>query len=230
MHRSPQYYDLIDACSQSGCPVCRILQMENTRFIGSLLYEYVNDIPTNRAFRESWGTCALHGTQMMQHKGGALGSAILWEAVLDEVQRFVLPQRSGKGFLAGVLTGQGNAFVSGLPCPVCQHMVEAETQVIAVVCAALDDAAFYGALRGSSGLCLPHLRLALEQVSTRVHAERLLNIQRAIWSALQTEVQSFIRKSDVNYLGEGFGAEGDSWQRAIRALTGEPGVFGLRRP
>ena len=76
------------------------------------------------------------------------------------------------------------------------------------------------ALQASDGLCLPHLRLALEQVREVPLLETLLRIQREKLGGLRAELDEFIRKNDYQYAGEGFGKAGDAWLRAIGMLVG----------
>ena len=78
------------------------------------------------------------------------------------------------------------------------------------------------ALQASEGLCLPHLRLALEKLkSIDVSAvEALLSIHREKLAGLRTELAEFIRKNDYQAIQEGFGAEGDAWLRAIAMIVG----------
>ncbi len=50
---------------------------------------------------------------------------------------------------------------------------------------------------------------------------QLVAAQRAIWSRLNDELEEFLRKNDYRFQKEPFGAERDSWQRAISALSGQ---------
>ena len=45
--------------------------------------------------------------------------------------------------------------------------------------------------------------------------------QRAVWERLNGELEEFLRKSDYRFQKEPFGAEKDSWQRAISAISGQ---------
>ena len=37
------HHELLEACSQTGCPVCRVGAQTVRRYLKSLFYEYVND-------------------------------------------------------------------------------------------------------------------------------------------------------------------------------------------
>ena len=48
--------------------------------------------------------------------------------------------------------------------------------------------------------------------------------QLAIYRGLHGQLAEFIRKHDHRFSQEPFGAEKDSWTRAVAALAGEPDV------
>ena len=66
------YYDLIEAFSQSGCAVCRLVKRDVQRNLNAILYEFVTDGEIYNRFRASRGLCAEHG-QMLMGFGNALG-------------------------------------------------------------------------------------------------------------------------------------------------------------
>jgi DNA-binding transcriptional MerR regulator len=89
---------------------------------------------------------------------------------------------------------------------------------------AQDDERMQAALRSSAGLCLPHLRRALALARDPAAFERLLAITQEKMAELAGELDEFIRKNDYRFSQEGFGAEGDSWRRAIAWMVGARGV------
>ncbi len=76
------------------------------------------------------------------------------------------------------------------------------------------------ALIRGGGLCLPHLRLALQASGPAAGYQALLAAQREAWSALMAELDEFIRKNDYRFQHEPMGDERDSWLRALDALLG----------
>lgn len=235
MNNSMRYFDLVEALDQSGCAVCNLVLRDVDRYLDSLLYEYVNREETHHAFRIGRGLCSLHGMQVAQAKGGALGVAILFNAALDEVQQVGatsspaqlsslarLRGRNSAALLADALEPAGS-------CPVCEHLTRSEASYIAIMAEHIADAQIQSAYRHSSGLCLPHVRMVLRQISNPSRAELFAHLQYEIWRRLRDELELFIRKSNVRANIGPVGEEGDSWRRAITALAGEAGVFGLRR-
>jgi DNA-binding transcriptional MerR regulator len=77
------------------------------------------------------------------------------------------------------------------------------------------------ALRASDGLCLHHLKQALEQVKDGSSCEQLIALQREKMISLRQELDEFIRKNDYQNFQEGFGKEGDAWLRAVAMVVGK---------
>lgn len=72
------------------------------------------------------------------------------------------------------------------------------------------------AFTSSDGLCLPHLRQECNQVHDGSVLVDLLKVGVEMLEKLNAELAEYIRKSDYRYLKDGFGSEGDAWQRASR--------------
>ncbi len=72
----------------------------------------------------------------------------------------------------------------------------------------------------ADGLCLSHFRLALGQKTRALTANTLVAAQQSVWKRLHGELDEFIRKNDHRFREETFGAEKDSWRRALEAISG----------
>jgi hypothetical protein len=109
------------------------------------------------------------------------------------------------------------------PCPVCAATERARNYYLEALLGHLtgpnDLAAAY---RASDGFCLPHFRLALAHVTNEECFTALVEAQQAVWQRLNADLREFIRKNDYHFIEEGFGEEGDSWRRAIEAISGAP--------
>jgi hypothetical protein len=77
-----------------------------------------------------------------------------------------------------------------------------------------------GLSRADGGLCLPHLRRALPLARSPEAFAYLRDSTRTRLDALGAEMEEFIRKYDHRFRKEEWGAEADSWQRAIRWIAG----------
>ncbi len=229
------YYDLIETFPQSGCAVCGLLQRDVTRHLESSLYEFVVDPPFVHAFRDSRGLCNEHAHQLIEARGHALGVAILYDHVLDEVLSAL------DGGSPGVTQGlsrlfsresSGAALANALepmsPCIACALRDRSEIAYLDAIAQAVDDARLHEAYAASDGLCLPHFRRLLRAAPSAEAVRQMVTVQTAIWRRLKAELAEFTRKSDFYNAGEAMGGEGDSWKRAVARMSGERGVFGLR--
>ena len=81
-------YDLIEACQQRGCPICRLEQRAVERYLDSLFYESVNDPKLRERLRDSLGFCREHAWLAIDKRlGNALGFAIIYRDVINNVLR-----------------------------------------------------------------------------------------------------------------------------------------------
>ena len=67
---------------------------------------------------------------------------------------------------------------------------------------------------------MPHFLAALHTLKESESFESLLSIEREKLAALQLELAELIRKNDYRFSEEDWGAESDSWRRAIQILYG----------
>jgi len=212
--RPPGYYDLLEAVQSDGCPLCRLSVEVIASYIDNLLYGSVNDFDLRERLRQSRGLCHTHAWQMVR-PGGSLGAAIIQNDVLGELLHVL--EGKAESRLRGDLE---RSLEPQTECPACQHQAEMETIYLSALFKSLADEEFWEAYCGSSGLCLPHFQAALRQCRHGSVRQRLVQAQRGFWQRLRGELVEFIRKNDYRFRDEGFGAEGDSWQRAIAQVVG----------
>ncbi|OGO42349.1 MAG: hypothetical protein A2W36_01815 [Chloroflexi bacterium RBG_16_58_14] len=229
------YEDLIEACGQDGCPICRMEQTTVEKALKGLLFELTNDIQLREHLRTSFGFCREHARILFEHgKGDALGVSIIYNDVITNILRS-LPDPAQAGSAGGGLPGllqrsrhglgeQVAAAVKALTpqqrCMLCQQEEETRQAAIKALAESLGDEPFRRALEASEGLCLLHLRLALEAVPDAVSCAALLAISRKQLETLNAELAEFIRKNDYRFHDEGFGHEGDAWKRALNKISG----------
>lgn len=223
MPLSSHAHNLLQAFAQPGCPVCRLTAASVHSYLDSLMYEYFNEPPTHLAVRAARGFCPTHAWQIQdQITASALGIALLYEGVLRTLlqEMGTVSERASRvqvNKAAAALKPQG-------PCPVCVHRDTVEDHLLRSLLEHLDQPAFAEAFGRSAGLCLAHLRLALERNDPVKTKGRLLAAQQAIWAQLQHELAEYIRKSDYQYADEPMGEEGSSPRRVILQTAGEKGL------
>ena len=244
MSKTMAYYDLRDALAagpESGlvsCPICCLALKSVARYLDNLLYESVNDPGVRRAIRQARGFCNEHAWQLREI-GEPLGIAIIHRDVLETVIAFIRQgqyrrtqslslQRLQEALSGDQAAPTTAALVAMLEpqgeCPACRQRRIMEDIYLNTLLRHLDDGALAPALRTSAGLCLPHFRRALQLVRDEESFHRLVEVQLVCLERLHGELSELIRKHDYRFLGEGFGAEGDSWIRAIARVSGQKGV------
>jgi hypothetical protein len=220
MESSMRFFDLLEACHQTGCPICRLLQRDSGRFIDALTYEYSLDQETHRQYRASYGLCADHAARLSK-SGHALNVAVLTAAALDEaldhLERLDAPRPGlmrSRSKLAQELEPRAR-------CMACEQEATSLTHYLEALRAGMREDRFAAAFRESSGLCLPHVRSALTVIDRTSEADDFLSVQRAIWSRLLAQVREYVRKADANHAGDPItAAEATSWRRAVELLAG----------
>ena len=231
--RPQSYFDLLKACSQPGCPVCHVVHASTKRYLENLFYENVNDVDLRAHLVASRGFCNQDAWMALEPGAGdALGVAIIYHDILGNVLNDLpSPQPAahhGLTTLLGQIPHQLstavkaaiNALTPQAPCPACQQREGYTHLAISTLMESLQEGEFSDALAGSEGLCLPHLRLVLDQVKTSQDFNTLLNIHCPKLQGLRDELAELIRKNDYRYQEEAFGSERDAWRRAVRQTVG----------
>lgn len=237
---SYSYFELLDACREPACPVCRLGEASANRHLTNLIYDGVNDIPSRALLRDSYGYCHEHAWLLPEAGESApLGIAIIHRDVLntlrkqlDETQfdqeqqgsslRSLISQRLNPPTMPAAATAR--YLPATAVCPACTQRSEAEQLALSSLLEALDkhDQAMQDALGASDGLCLAHLRAAFEQARKPATFELLLAITKAQLAALINDLDEFIRKNDHRFRGEKITlVEAESWRRALERVSGK---------
>lgn len=231
----PHYRELCEAFAQSGCPLCRLLNRSADRYLDAVLWELVNDHEVRAELNQARGYCQQHGWLLVR-AGAALGVAILMRDVIHTLLE-VLALSPGGGDSDSILQSllhrldprylpkSSARLVAELspqrPCPVCSYVQGREEDYVSTLLAHLDGPGAVAELyRTSEGLCLSHFRQALASAPNEQDARTLVAAQQTVWQQLHTELGEFIRKKDGRSRDEPYGAERDSWRRALEAVSG----------
>ncbi len=227
--------ELIAACQQPGCPVCRLVQDGVRHYLQHLYYESVNDIGLRQQLRHSLGFCKEHTRVSLEPGvGDALGVSIIYNDIFTNLLRGMPQGEESAPEEANLFSrlrvnrtklGSSQTFLKTLSpqaaCPACEQQEELENIFCPALAERLVIAPIAQALQAGDGLCLLHLRLVVPEVKSDAGWRVLLRSTRARFESLQAELEEFIRKNDYRFQGEEIGVERDAWQRAIRKIVGE---------
>jgi hypothetical protein len=229
----PYYHDIREAFGQPGCPFCRLLAKNTDRYLDTILWEMVLDLEVRVELNEARGYCAEHGWRLVRI-GSVLGVAILMGGVLktlldvlashpvESSPEFVLTwmRKLGRDPASRATASLVDALKPETRCPACTYVEALEKDYSDTLVAHLEEPGALAGIYGESdGLCLAHFGQTLSRARP-AEARILVDVQRAVWQRLHAELGEFIRKSDHRYKDEEFGAEKDSWRRALEAISG----------
>jgi len=234
------FHEVLEACAQPGCPACRLALKSVEGYLDSLFYEFVNDAGIRQHLRRSLGFCREHAWLAIDARfADALGTGIIYHDLLRLLLRQVPYARKRLAartypawFPAGLRSflarwqfrrqQEAIPFSSTETCPACRQYQITSDIALSALLEFLGDPRMLDAYRASSGLCLPHLRQAME-IERNLEAQfQLLELTLIKWTDLKGELHELIRKHDYRFIEQGFGAEGDSWKRAVAAIVGLP--------
>ena len=230
------YYELVDAQSQAGCPICRLVYKAADRYLDSLLYEAVLDPDVRAKLKESRGFCSAHTEMLRRKPGRALGVALIYRDIIRAVSETV-----GRGhhkgesspvsrFLSKVLgktrgrQRPGSVLAGERVCAACAIAQKAEHSNTELLLAHLQDERLYEAYAKGEGLCLPHFVGALETVEDEESFGLLVGPQVARYRVMMRDLDEFIRKRDHRFRHEKYGEERDVWLRVLNAVVGGAGM------
>ena len=228
------YFDLWDAFQEPGCPICTLLERCSFNYLDSLLYERVNDVGTRIKLRESLGFCNWHAWKCLEVSNCSLGLGIIYDDILGRIEERLKKVKNffpfripflGKLFGRKKTAHQPPYVGPNQRCLVCAHIQFFENIYLSILLDFMGEEDFERQFSRSSGICFPHLTMAIEKFPGHGNLGVLIQRQMKKYESLQAEVAEFIRKNDYQFAHEPRGAESDSWKRALEMVVGKREVF-----
>ena len=206
--------DLLDACTQPGCPVCHVGANSVKRYLRSIFNEYVNDPALRDNLVRSLGFCVEH-TQLLLNRRIAdpLGASIIYENIVKKILRELPHQLKSNDFKqASARTGN---------CMACEQQDALFDRSLDEIRKTLGQEKMRNALQDSDGLCFPHLTQSLERIKNTDDIEFLLALTKTQLETRQTEMAEVIRKNDHRFQSEGITEdEALAWKKTMCMITG----------
>ncbi len=233
------------AFAKDGCPVCRLLDEQEDRYLFGLVYENVNDGITRNLIIDSMGLCSYHAwalqaKEYMEWNDG-LGTGIIYRDLLERVienfksflSKPVGKNSKGKGkrlVSKAVERWKGQLLRKISPkreCHICESLRESEEAYIGWLVKGIEKEEFKDKYMESDGLCLPHLRMALRVAGSRETLEVLVGKALSKLEGLDSLLGEYIRKHAWEFRDEKkFKEEQASWIRGVAFFAGESKVRG----
>ena len=224
------YFDLLEACKQTGCPVCRLSARSVKRYLESLFYENVNDPGTRDKLIKSLGFCREHVQLLLNTRiADGLGASIIYENIVKVILRKYPDGRQSPLSSQSPFGEQSHGIrrlisaSSGLgPCPACVQRDESASRTLHELSKSLGEEKLRRALQRSDGLCFPHVTQLLESLQQHDNVRFLLELTRNKLEMLGFQMAEFIRKNDYQFRSEGITQEEAlAWKKAMCMISGE---------
>ncbi len=238
--------NLLDAMKKPGCLVCRIFRQASERALESFLWENVNEPDVRQGILDSYGFCPAHTRVMVAREmvtsSLPLGTNIIYEhlgrVVASELKSLRPGSPSGAisglgGEVRGLLEKAGLAKKGGGPlhprgeCPACTVGNNGALNALHVLCEELPkQGEVQPVYLESDGLCLPHLREAIERYSASFPRAIQLLIDDAVLrlESQSKDMKEYIRKANWAYRDEKLTeAEDTAWRKTLTFFTGFAG-------
>jgi hypothetical protein len=235
--------NLLEAMKKSGCPVCRISRQAAERALESFLWENVNEPDVRQGILDSLGFCPLHTRVMVARElvtsSLPLGTNIIYEHLGREIAGTLKKLRPGSAASvvnglgsharrllekAGLLKHGGGPLHPRGECPACTAGNNSAWNALHVLCEELQKE---GEVRSSylacDGLCLPHLRDAIEHYAGVFPSAIQLLIDDTVQrlEAQSVDMKEYIRKANWAYRDEKLTeAEDTAWRKTLTFFTG----------
>jgi hypothetical protein len=215
------HHELLEACSLTGCPVCRVGAQTVRRYLKSLFYEYVNDLDMRANLVKSLGFCGEHVQLLLSHKiADTLGASIIYEHLAKVILR-EFPKDSQSKELSRKISKFVSASEGLGECLACNHRNKTVNYTLNQMSTALSDATLREALEKSDGLCMVHLSLLLGKIQKPDEINFLLTLTRTKLEARQAEMAEVIRKNDHHHSSEKITEdEALAWRKSMSMLAG----------
>lgn len=234
--RGNGHHRLVEACARPGCPLCGCLRELAVRHLGAVLSEHVTDPLSRARIAKAGGFCAAHAAALRKMPDAALGTAIVYQALLEQACRWLdatagsLATPARRGGWRALVGRTRHARAAGRPprerCPVCLELAAAERVHVDGLLAGLAEAELDAAYAASDGLCLPHLELALDRAAGGPHAARLVARTREKLRTLADDLRRFVDKHDHRTTPRFTEREAAAWRLALSLVAGRAEVFG----
>lgn len=225
MTQTREIHALLYACTQEGCPLCRLVGESLHRYLDAWKYDRFTDIEMRQELRRTRGFCHAHTWQLVQ-MGATLPLAQAYRDIIsDTVENLQRGKEENtrqptKGLLSRLFENNSGQTL----CPACRYKEQTEAHTVHTLRQALLDEAFYKQFAASHGLCLPHFHLACTAKLANTPGDWLTLLRQAQLECLQrleADLGELIRKHDYRFKDEPRGPEMLSWKRAAGLVAGE---------
>lgn len=214
---------LEDALAHAGCPVCWEMDRSTRRYLRGLLREDKGAEGVWERLRQNWGLCHPHTRRLLAEEAETIpgfSTATLYRSLIDALLSRARGGGSGSHRLArrafrALLRPEGGCFA-------CEQLGDYERAVIGGLVETLtagEPPTIRETYVQGDGLCLPHLRIALDRAGNSATADLLRERFQSRLESLAAELEAFVEAHTPNG-SEREKSDSDVWLRAVEQFAG----------
>jgi predicted GTPase len=203
-----------------GCPVCKHLIDYASDFFGNWQYKISTDEYAQKEFATELGFCPLHTWQLLamcSPHGSSVGFATLTEQISRHLREVDATSIRGKTVQQMVRDSHN--------CRVCEMLHLSEMEYIKQLSIMISETAGRGQYRRSQGVCLRHLGMLIDTVSSAESRKFLLSHAALQFEYEAQDMRSFAMKHEALRRALQNSNEQDAYRRAIIHIVGDRGVY-----
>jgi hypothetical protein len=198
---------LREAFEYRGCPICHVLDKDETDFMAQLQYQTIKEEKMRQELVSSNAYCNFHFHQMAR-LASPMGNATLTKDLIDaEIKEIE------KGSFGPTLR---------IDCPVCKYTDEREEVYAKEFKVLLSEESFQKEYEATDGLCRIHLKRVLNLLQEGELHQFMLTSHMMHLRLLKVQLETFISK--VRSTSRDFKEEKESWFVAIEKMVGKKGL------
>lgn len=170
----------------AGCPACRLARETERAVLSWLATTNIREDATITKLIDARGLCAAHWASVLERRRGDLGP-------------------SGARLLSRIAEAAANDVGVGVvegspPCPVCASVERRSRSVLGMVFAMLEEPEGLATYQLSTGLCRPHLAMAIELAPKQTTLRSLTATHRRSLVALGDRARAAAEDPEVRAL------------------------------
>jgi hypothetical protein len=197
---------LVEAFGYRGCPICYVLDKDESDFMATLQYQTFNEEKVRQDVVMANGYCNFHFHQMAR-MASPMGIAILTkELIAREVEEIE------GGYLDRRLS---------IDCPICKFIDGREEFYIKEFKSLLYEEFFKKKYEATDGLCRIHFRKVISLLEEKEMHQFMFTSHLMHLRLLKVELETYISKIRST---RDFREEKDSWWVAIEKIIGKKGL------
>ncbi len=213
MAKDMVWHELYDRMEGNRCPVCELILQRTKSFMGSILYEGVNDSSVREKIKSSYGLCNYHASMLM-NSGDPLAHALIYH---DLIHQAIYHMNLGK---------YNEEALTHSRCIFCEQAILSEKQYLQSFADTFLDAAFRKRYEDAGMLCYPHLVLLSSLKGIRANVlEGIKKPTKQKYESMLKDLEEIQQRNDYRFSQEPWTEELKiSWKKAVFITNDKTGI------